>query len=615
MSAKCCVCTDEFSGIDDLEAHISADHYNCLPFECEKCKFSKFPTEFAIKRHYEEDHGLVEYFIRYRVSREIYEKKQKIRECLERCLRVSDVSSGQISLASRSIVGGDYSSAITSQQPSTTNTHYQTRQMHENEFLSPSSSKIRGPNHSELFQQQHHGGPLIPSSSGDIRHQHQSDFGGTADAGYETIAGSNLIGNLIDQMKPDVDSTPVSNFDQLYSSDVSSATNDGHRVIEKFVAAHHSNQDQIAFLNQKQLTNSGATKKQNSSAPPISSPNSNANTATATRPTNWTSNAVRPTPPELQCQACQRMVVSRSTSLMYHVNVKHLKLAMFKCRHCGEEFLWNKSAAIRHAQRHGGDENMIENNTERHFPTLNRHKREYFNLGRGTANWREDSPSLQFLEEGKIDDEIGEKHAKLELETPELVLNVKNEQEESFDIISAVEESNIDGAEASINMLEDKKEQTPNSILAQLVDITRGKKNDVAKVKERMAAAKGINATTGSSTTIFAVANNNCNSPSEHVKAHKSIQCGGCGDMVVNQEWIMLNHVNTKHLHLPLYKCISCNKPFENYLRSYAVRHAKFYHAGDESLLIDQREMFWSDLLEACTSLFKSGSGGGSGSV
>jgi hypothetical protein len=63
MSAKCCVCTDEFPGIDDLEAHISADHYNCLPFECEKCKFAKFPTEFAIKRHYEEDHGLMEYFV------------------------------------------------------------------------------------------------------------------------------------------------------------------------------------------------------------------------------------------------------------------------------------------------------------------------------------------------------------------------------------------------------------------------------------------------------------------------------------------------------------------------------------------------------------------------
>ena len=90
---------------------------------------------------------------------------------------------------SRSIVG-DYTSAITSQQPTTAN-HYQNRQMHENEFLSPSSSKIRGTN-SELFQQQQHGGTL---STGDIRHQHQSDFGiaGAAnDAGKRIFAISNF---------------------------------------------------------------------------------------------------------------------------------------------------------------------------------------------------------------------------------------------------------------------------------------------------------------------------------------------------------------------------------------------------------------------------------------
>uniref|UniRef100_A0A915LFA3 Uncharacterized protein n=1 Tax=Meloidogyne javanica TaxID=6303 RepID=A0A915LFA3_MELJA len=120
---------------------------------------------------------------------------------------------------------------------------------------------------------------------------------------------------------------------------------------------------------------------------------------------------------------------------------------------------------------------MIENNTERHFPTLNRHKREYFNLGRSTANWREDSPSSQFLEEGRIDDEVIEKHAKLELETPELVLNMKDEQEDS-----ATGESNSGGAETSVSAVdEEKKEQTPNSILAQLIDITRGKKNDIVK--------------------------------------------------------------------------------------------------------------------------------------
>ncbi|KAF7639498.1 C2H2-type domain-containing protein [Meloidogyne graminicola] len=521
-----------------------------------------------------------------------------------------------INFTVRNIVS-DYTSTITSQQSSATSiSHYQSRQINENEYLSPSSSKIRGANHSEIFQQH--------------RHQHQSDFGiDTAnDAGYETIGSTNLIGNLIEQMKPDVDST-LTNFGQLYSSDVSTTTIDGHRGIAS-TQAQPSSQDQFSFLDQKQTPITSTTcdtKKQNVSVPSTSSPINSSTienaTANVTRPSNWTNNSIRPTPPELQCQACQRMVVSRSTSLMYHVNVKHLKLAMFKCRHCGEEFLWNKSAAIRHAQRHGGDENMIENNTERHFPTLNRHKREYFNLGRVTNNstCREDSPSSQYFEEGKnTEDEIEIKREKLELETPELSLNVKNEHEDT---------SKIGDAETSISDGDEKKEPTPNSILAQLVDITRGNKNDVVKGdnvlqrrstgKERIAVVKGINNTTNNisanTSTTQTVSNNNYStSNSEHVKAHKSIQCGGCGDMVVNQEWIMLNHVNTKHLHLPLYKCVSCNKPFENYLRSYAVRHAKFYHAGDESLLIDQREMFWSDLREACTNLFKSGGGGSSSS-
>ena len=106
---------------------------------------------------------------------------------------------------------------------------------------------------------------------------------------------------------------------------------------------------------------------------------------------------------------------------------------------------------------------MIENNSERHFPTLNRHKREYFNLGRGASNsnWREDSPSSQYLEEGKntIDDEMVEKRTKLELETPELVLNVKNEKEDSVEVISAADESNSGGADeaASINVVDEGK--------------------------------------------------------------------------------------------------------------------------------------------------------------
>lgn len=34
-----------------------------------------------------------------------------------------------------------------------------------------------------------------------------------------------------------------------------------------------------------------------------------------------------------------------------------------------------------------------------------------------------------------------------------------------------------------------------------------------------------------------------------------------------------------RHLHLPLYRCVSCNKPFENYLRSYAGQFYSFLNS------------------------------------
>jgi hypothetical protein len=43
------------------------------------------------------------------------------------------------------------------------------------------------------------------------------------------------------------------------------------------------------------------------------------------------------------------------------------------------------------------------------------------------------------------------------------------------------------------------------------------------------------------------------------------------------------------------------------------VRHAKFYHAGDESLLLDQREMFLGEMREAGAQLFSLNGGGKGG--
>lgn len=51
----------DFKNIDELEAHISADHFNCLPYWCDSCKYTRLPTEYALKEHYEQVHGLFEY--------------------------------------------------------------------------------------------------------------------------------------------------------------------------------------------------------------------------------------------------------------------------------------------------------------------------------------------------------------------------------------------------------------------------------------------------------------------------------------------------------------------------------------------------------------------------
>jgi len=70
---KCPMCEKEeergdsseivYSSKDILEAHVASEHFDCLPYQCEKCRFSKFPTEFALRYHYESDHGMKRYFV------------------------------------------------------------------------------------------------------------------------------------------------------------------------------------------------------------------------------------------------------------------------------------------------------------------------------------------------------------------------------------------------------------------------------------------------------------------------------------------------------------------------------------------------------------------------
>ncbi|CAI2355683.1 unnamed protein product [Caenorhabditis sp. 36 PRJEB53466] len=86
-----CEQSEVYNNVEDLRAHIASEHLNMCPYECEKCKYAKFPTEFALVTHCQNVHGLQEMMIRYRYTPELNAKMNELANKLTRCL-VSDHS-------------------------------------------------------------------------------------------------------------------------------------------------------------------------------------------------------------------------------------------------------------------------------------------------------------------------------------------------------------------------------------------------------------------------------------------------------------------------------------------------------------------------------------------
>ncbi|KAL3074250.1 hypothetical protein niasHS_015080 [Heterodera schachtii] len=109
MVYNCQLCIDEsgegvqpamqFPSFDQFEAHLAADHFGVLPYECEQCQFAKFPTEFAVVKHNEIDHGNRSYSFRCRITPEVKAKRRKVREFLS-ALKTDGGQSSAIGLSS-----------------------------------------------------------------------------------------------------------------------------------------------------------------------------------------------------------------------------------------------------------------------------------------------------------------------------------------------------------------------------------------------------------------------------------------------------------------------------------------------------------------------------------
>ncbi|KAE9420611.1 hypothetical protein Angca_001928 [Angiostrongylus cantonensis] len=62
---ECNASSPKFPTAEELEIHIASDHLNYCPYECERCRFAKFPTEYALISHCKNDHELKEFFVSY----------------------------------------------------------------------------------------------------------------------------------------------------------------------------------------------------------------------------------------------------------------------------------------------------------------------------------------------------------------------------------------------------------------------------------------------------------------------------------------------------------------------------------------------------------------------
>lgn len=84
-----CVHSDLYHSTNDLETHIASEHLKIYPYECEKCKHAKFPTEHTLINHCLNDHGLHEFVIKYRYTEELAMQRKELGLKLNQCYAMS----------------------------------------------------------------------------------------------------------------------------------------------------------------------------------------------------------------------------------------------------------------------------------------------------------------------------------------------------------------------------------------------------------------------------------------------------------------------------------------------------------------------------------------------
>jgi hypothetical protein len=363
-SCLLCPSPEIFVGINELEAHIAADHFNVTPYECEKCRFAKFPTEYAVRNHYEKDHGLSEYYIRYRISPDILSRREQTREVVK------------MSMSSANMDG----------TTDMTSNHTQPKS-----FRMPTEGTLTNCQSPSAVD----GGPLINANSMD-----KVEVGGWILLQWTftvyvlfTVDIQIPCPSLPSSSRPA--SGPTMTVERCEATEPKSEYDDS--VVDDLLgqlAASSSANDQY---NEDDLMPSASTnffqallREVDASSPvrltitggghcspvwPAGPSQSGVNGTRKRRVNDGTKSTV-----QVQCKECDQLVANYSTSLIHHVNVKHLRLPMLRCTLCDKTWAsLSKTDVSKHVRtKHNGDDSHIEDNRKKYWPFIGKACDQYF---------------------------------------------------------------------------------------------------------------------------------------------------------------------------------------------------------------------------------------------
>ncbi|KAF7635308.1 C2H2-type domain-containing protein, partial [Meloidogyne graminicola] len=633
----------QFSNISELEAHLSSEHFNCLPYECEQCHFAKFPTEFAVIKHNEEDHGNKCYSFRCRITPSLKQKRAQLRAYL---LKIKKQQQNLSSLPNNDVNNSLNLKDNTNEKCETNEEKNEySEEVNERNKLKPLSKELNKKklnlnnglssindsgnedfeyfdddltvsNNSSLTEQ------LQAACAQNIRHRRAENeknkktsptYGGTVkikegeELPTNILLGNNCLtstGNTTDEENEELeemDEFEESEMNILCEDELleeEEELNNGEQIrkqeadVQEILKAAAIATSQVGGVDTAVIRNNskhyslrpnrftpyaaligGKTQQQQqSTATPLRQQkrqNWQINLGNSSFGNNGSSNNLsllmnrrERIVERIRCRKCGELVNSTGGCLMHHLNTRHLRLPLFKCRECNKDFYEVSNTRIHKHMRiyHNGDKSNLISNYSKYSHQLHEGRDKCF----GTRDER--------LRE--IQRERGTKGG--------LCTNLNLDR--NIDISSFI--PNINGKTNNIN----------------------------SKINSRIIPSSSQHFVNNKKDEFLYPTINSKQNGNTFKQQEKKIPCKVCGEMVLNKLLNKHNHVNTRHLHLPLHQCRLCQKSFTSYSRSACYSHVQFAHRADldsglfsqniEEHIIYMKEQFKNQLEEAVNDYF-----------